>query len=103
MKKSALLTAIAGAALATALVAPGQASAVPPSGSAADVVQALQDQGYSVQLNGSPLGQPLARCLVTGVHGLVVMMMPDGALMMQMDKSNPGDVFVDISCPSSNA
>lgn len=23
-------------------------------------------------------------------------------LMMQMDPSNPGDVFVDVSCPSSN-
>lgn len=61
----------------------------------------MQDQGYSVQFNGMVLG-PLARCSVTGVHGLVVMMMGDGSLMMQMDPSNPGDVFVDVSCPSSN-
>lgn len=103
MKKTVLISAIASVAAAAALSTAGTAAAIPPSGSAADVVQALQDQGYSVQLNGMALGQSLARCLVTGVHGLVVMMMPDGALMMQMDKSNPGDVYVDISCPSSNA
>jgi hypothetical protein len=54
-----------------------------------------------VQLNG-PVSGPLSRCTVNGVHGLVVMMMSDGTLMMQMDPSNPGDVFVDVSCPSSN-
>ena len=54
-----------------------------------------------MQLNGPVSGQ-LSRCSVTGVHGLVVMMMADGSLMMQMDPSNPGDVFVDVSCPSSN-
>ncbi|WP_442930407.1 hypothetical protein OG976_02525 [Mycobacterium sp. NBC_00419] len=101
MKKVVLTAAIAGMALATALVAPGAATAIPPSGSAADVVKTLQDQGYSVQFNGTVLG-PLARCSVTGVHGLVVMMMSDGTLMLPMDKTNPGDVFVDVSCPSSN-
>jgi hypothetical protein len=100
MKKTTL-TAVAGAVMITALTTAGTAAAVPPSGTAADVVKALQDQGYSVQLNGPVSGQ-LSRCSVTGVHGLVVMMMEDGSLMMQMDSSNPGDVFVDVSCPSSN-
>lgn len=102
MRKILVTTAIAATALATALATPGPATAVPPSGSAADVVKALQDQGYSVQFNGTVMG-PLARCSVTGVHGLVVMMMPDGTLMLPMDKSNPGNVFVDVSCPSSNS
>ena len=100
MKKTTL-TAVVGAVMITAVTTAGTAAAVPPSGTAADVVKALQDQGYSVQLNG-PVSGPLSRCAVNGVHGLVVMMMPDGSLMMQMDPSNPGDVFVDVSCPSSN-
>ncbi len=101
MKKINLTAAIVGATMVTALATAGVAAGVPPSGTAADVVKALQDQGYSVQLNGPVSGQ-LSRCSVTGVHGLVVMMMADGSLMMQMDPTNPGDVFVDVSCPSSN-
>jgi hypothetical protein len=101
MKKISLTAAVVGATLITALTSAGTAAAIPPSGTAADVVKALQDQGYSVQLNG-PVSGPLSRCTVNGVHGLVVMMVPDGTLMMQMDPSNPGDVFVDVSCPSSN-
>ncbi len=101
MKKTTLTVAAIAATMIAALATPGVAAAIPPSGTAADVVKALQDQGYSVQFNGSVIG-PLSRCAVNGVHGLVVMMMPDGSLMMQMDPSNPGDVFVDVSCPSSN-
>ena len=101
MNKTVVRAAVAGFAVAATVATPGLAGAIPPSGSAADVVQALQDQGYSVQFNGIVHG-PLSRCSVTGVHGLVVMMMPDGSLMMQMDQANPGDVFVDVSCPSSN-
>ncbi len=101
MKKTVLISAIAGMAAAAAVSTAPTAAATTLSGSAADIVKTLQDQGYSVQFNGTVLG-PLARCSVTGIHGLVVMMMPDGNLMMSMDKSNPGDVFVDVSCPSSN-
>jgi hypothetical protein len=101
MKKAIVTAVVASATLFTALATADTAAAIPPSGTAADVVKALQDQGYSVQLNGPVIG-PLSRCAVNGVHGLVVMMMPDGSLMMQMDPSNPGAVFVDVSCPSSN-
>ena len=101
MNKIALTAASLGVAVVTALALPGGAAAVPPTGSAADVVKALQDQGYSVQFNG-PVNGPLARCAVNGVHGLVVMMMPDGSLMMQMDPTNPGVAYVDVSCPTSN-
>jgi hypothetical protein len=101
MKKVALTTVAAGVMAAAALGLAGPATAVPPTGSAADVVKALQDQGYSVQFNGTTNG-PLSNCAVTGVHGLIVMMMPDGNLMMKMDPTNPGTVYVDVSCPSTN-
>ena len=102
MKKINLTAAIVGATMVTALATAGVAAGVPPSGTAADVVKALQDQGYSVQLNGPVSGQ-LSRCIHhPGVHGLVVMMMADGSLMMQMDPTNPGYVFVDGAYPLSN-
>ena len=88
-------------AIGAALLTPGVATAIPTSGSAADVVKALQDQGYSVQFN-QPSTMALSRCTVNGVHGLTVMMMPDGSLMMQMSPANNGVVYVDLSCPNSN-
>lgn len=98
IRTAAILGIAMGAALGTASVA----NAVPiNSGSAADVVAALQDQGYSVQFN-QPSTMPLSRCTVNGVHGLTVMMMADGTLMMQMNPANAGVVYVDLSCPSSN-
>ncbi len=100
--KIILTTAAFGIAVGTALCTPGVAAAIPTSGSAADVVKALQDQGYSVQFNGT-LSGPLSRCTVDGVHGLTVMMMPDGSLMMRMDPNNPpGVAYVDLSCPIGN-
>ncbi|TDO11844.1 hypothetical protein EV580_3566 [Mycobacterium sp. BK086] len=99
--KVTVVAAAIGIAVGAALSAPATAAAIPTSGSAADVVKALQDQGYSVQFN-SPSTMPLSRCTVTGVHGLVVMMMPDGSLMMRMDPGNPGSVYVDLNCPTSN-
>ena len=103
MKMLTIATVVAGAvaaAAAAALGPAGAASAVVPSGSAADVVKALQDQGYSVQFNGTTNG-PLSDCTVTGVHGLTVMMTSDGNLMM-MQPGNPGTVYVDVNCPEDN-
>jgi hypothetical protein len=95
---AAAVSIAAGVGLCTA----GVAMAVPiNSGSAADVVKALQDQGYTVQFNG-PSNMALSRCTVNGVHGLTVMMMTDGSLMMRMDPGNSGVVYVDLSCPNSN-
>jgi uncharacterized membrane protein len=101
MKKMNIATVIAGALTAAAIGTAGVASAAPTTGSAADIAKALQDQGYSVQFNGTTNG-PLSNCAVTGVHGLIVMMMPDGNLMMKMDTANPGTAYIDVSCPSSN-
>ena len=93
----AAICVVAGTALAT----PGVAAAMPTSGSAADVVEALQNQGYNVLFN-SPTTMPLSRCTVNGVHGLTVVMMPDGSLMMRMAPDNLGVVYVDLTCPDSN-
>jgi hypothetical protein len=93
MKMFTIATVVAGAIAAAAWGPAGAAAAVVPSGSAADVAKALQDQGYSVQFNGTTNG-PLSEWTVTGVHGLTVMMM--------MEPGNPGTVYVDVSCPSSN-
>lgn len=99
--KITMTAAAIGVAVTAALCTPGVANALPVSGSAADVAKALQDEGYSVQFNGSQSG-PLSRCAVNGVHGLTVMMMPDGSLMMRMDPANPGVVYIDVSCPIGN-
>ncbi len=50
-------------------------------GSAADTVNALQADGYTVQINGA-VNRSLSECTVTGVH--------------------PGaTVYIDIACPST--
>jgi hypothetical protein len=53
------------------------------SGSAPDIISELQNQGFSVQFNGSPNGD-LAECTVTDVH-----------------RSRP-TAYVDLDCPSGN-
>lgn len=78
------------------------AAAVPPSGSAADIVNTLQAQGYNVAFNGATNNMSLARCTVSGVHGLTVMMTTDGSLMMPMASGASGTVYVDLICPDSN-
>ncbi|KDF01838.1 hypothetical protein Y900_023625 [Mycolicibacterium aromaticivorans JS19b1 = JCM 16368] len=101
--KIALPAAALGLAVGVSVCTAGIAMAVPiNSGSAADVVKALQDQGYTVQFNGPSTTMPLSRCTVNGVHGLVVMMMADGSLTMRMDPGNPGVAYVDLSCPIGN-
>jgi hypothetical protein len=97
-----LTTALMCALTAVALAPSGIASAdTTSSTNAADVVTMLQDRGYSVQFN-MPTQMALSRCTVTGIHGLVVMMMSDGQLMVMTGTPNPGTVYVDLSCPSDS-
>ena len=77
-------------------------AAAPTRSLAADVVEPLQDQGYSVQLNG-PTNGPISMCTVTGVHGLTATMPSDGNLMMKMEPAESGTVDVDLSCPPTNS
>ena len=102
MRITAITTAAAAVLLVAAAVASaGAAGAVPTSGTASDVVKALQDQGYDVQFN-EPTTMSLSRCTVTGVHGLTVTMTSDGNLMMSMQTDRNDTVYVDLSCPGSN-
>jgi hypothetical protein len=48
-----------------------------------------------------PSEMALYRCTVSGVHGIPVMMMSDGALMVMMENPNT-TVYVDLNCPDSN-
>ncbi|TDZ78551.1 hypothetical protein DE4585_04388 [Mycobacteroides salmoniphilum] len=91
--RSAVSFLVAVAALGAMAVASfafsAQASASAGGGSsAADTVNQLQAQGYTVQLNGIA-DAPLSQCVVTGVEGL------SGATAFST-------VYVDISCPTHN-
>lgn len=97
--KIPLTAAAIGLAVSAALCTPGVAAAIPTSDSAADVVEALHNQGYNVLFN-SPSTMPLPGCTVNGVHGLMVMMIPDGSLMLRTNPGNPGVVYVDLTCPN---
>jgi hypothetical protein len=99
MKRMTLTAAVVCALTAAALAPAGTAAA--DSTNAADVTKMLQDQGYNVMYN-MPSGMALNRCTVTGVHGLTVMMMSDGHLMVMAGQQNPGAVYVDLSCPDTN-
>lgn len=84
--------AVVGGVAAIALAAPGAADPDIDSESAAAVIDELQEQGYSVMVNGAPAGDTslLETCTVTSIH-------------------NPGDpttdpttttpIYVDVSCP----
>ena len=86
-----ITTATVGILAATALGLAGAAAAAPLEGaSAADTIKSLQDQGYSVQINGLA-NAPLSKCRVTGVHGL------SGTMVGSAEFDT---VYVDISCPT---
>jgi hypothetical protein len=101
MKKLAITAAAVGALAATAVGLAGTAGAVQQGGSAADVIKMLQDQGYSVRLNGSTTA-PLPDCTVTGIHGLTMTLTPDGLMVMMTQSSHFDTVYIDVSCPSTN-
>jgi len=70
MHRIAIVAASAGVLTAAAIGLTGFASAAPTGGSnAADAVNELQAQGFSVQINGDQ-GSPLSECSVTGISGL---------------------------------
>jgi hypothetical protein len=66
--KNFVITPLAAVALrAAALALAGTAAAFPNSGTAEDIVNGLEAEGYNVQINGStPV--PLSRCTATDVH-----------------------------------
>jgi hypothetical protein len=91
--KNFLITALTAVALgAAALGFASTAAAFPNAGTAADVVDGLESEGYNVQING--LAQvPLKLCTATGVHPRL----DDSATLEEKQQTQ---VFVDVSCPS---
>ncbi|MEI7543407.1 MAG: hypothetical protein WCJ53_01180 [Mycobacteriaceae bacterium] len=98
MSLGKITAAVFGIVAATASASLGVANA--DTGSAADIVNMLQAEGYNVQFN-MPSEMALYRCTVSGVHGIPVMMMSSGSLMVMMGNPNT-TVYVDLDCPDSN-
>ncbi|HYZ69414.1 MAG TPA: hypothetical protein VE666_16720 [Mycobacterium sp.] len=90
-----------GILAAAALGLSGTASAAPlEDGSAADAINQLKAQGYSVQLNltnGYP-DVPLSECQVLGVHGLS----GTDSAGKPLTPTEIGTVYVDVNCPEDN-
>jgi hypothetical protein len=85
-----------GAVAVAALGLAPAAVAAPTGGSpAADTVDWLQQQGYTVHLNSIPNGS-LSQCITTGVHGLRDSNID--AHGRQLDPTQHTAVYVDISC-----
>ena len=84
------LSAVALGVAALALA--GAAAAFPNAGTAEDIVNGLEAEGYNVQINGStPV--PLSRCTATDVH-------PSLDESDTLEQKQNTRVFVDVSCPS---
>jgi hypothetical protein len=71
------------------------ASGFPGYGNAQDTVNALQAQGYNVQLNGAAT-YPLSACKVTGLSGLNNSNVNSAGA--KIDQRQFTTVYVDISC-----
>lgn len=95
---STFASAVMGAAVIgfAAMGTVGMATATPSRlDNAQDTVSALEADGYTVQLNGSPAGS-LSSCSVTGVHGL-----PSDPVM-SAQPMRLTTVYVDLDCTSNN-
>jgi hypothetical protein len=101
MKRIAFGVACAGILTSTRLGLAGAAGAAPlENGSAADAINQLRAQGYSVQLNltnGYP-DVPLSEGSVLGVHGLS----GTDAAGKPLTPAEVGTVYVDVNCPEDN-
>ena len=89
---NAIRLGLTGAVLVVAVSTAAPAGAtLAADDSAADLVATLQQQGYSVQINGS-VDVPLTLCRVTDVHGLTNTVRAIGSTT----------AYIDVSCASDN-
>ncbi len=86
--------AIAILAVAT-LISPGAAGAAPMGGTADETVNWLRNNGYHVQINGTPNG-PLSACKTTGMSGLRNSNIDRDSRMIDPTKFTT--IYVDVSC-----
>jgi hypothetical protein len=92
MKNFVTTSLTAGALAAAALGLAGTAAAFPNAGTAEDIINGLEAEGYNVQINGL-VQVPLKLCTATDVHPTL-----DESDTLQ-DKQHT-QVFVDVKCPS---
>jgi hypothetical protein len=96
VKKFSITIATICTLAAGALGLAGAAAAAPSGfGNAQDTVNALQAQGYNVQLNGAAV-YPLSSCKVTGIEGLNNS--NTNSIGAKIDPAQFTTVYVDISC-----
>ncbi|MDT5117086.1 MAG: hypothetical protein QOE30_2825 [Mycobacterium sp.] len=94
----AIVIATAGALAAAALGLASTAAAVGGSGgygNAQDTINALQAQGFNVQVNGAVVN-PLSGCKVTGIEGLHNDNVNSAGALIDPTKFTT--VWVDITC-----
>jgi hypothetical protein len=95
MKKLSIIGVLLAASLgspAAALAAPGGPGGF---GNAQDTINALQAQGFNVQLNGAAV-YPLSGCKVTGIEGMHDSNVDSNGSIIDPTKFTT--VYVDISC-----
>lgn len=84
--KSFIAATFIGLAATVFGMAPAAYAAPSGTSSAAETIEDLRAQGYSVQVNGTRNG-PLSNCSVEAVRGM-------------SDTGAAGTVYVDLSCPA---
>jgi hypothetical protein len=99
MKKFTIIITAIGTLAAAALGLANAAAAAPGGpggfGNAQDTINALQAQGYNVQVNGAAV-YPLSGCKVTGIEGLRNSNVNSAGAII--DPTQLTTVYVDISC-----
>ena len=101
MRRLAIGTTTFGILAAATLGLAGTASAAPlEDGSAADAINQLKAQGYSLQLNltNGYRDVPLSECSVLGVHRLS----GTDSAGKPLTPAEVGTVYVDVNCPEDN-
>jgi len=93
------MTVVSSAAIAGLLLAPA-ATAMPRGGSADDTVDWLRQQGYHVQLNGTPGQGGLDSCVANSVHGLNSSNVDEHG--KRKDTAQFDTVYVDLSCNNTS-
>jgi hypothetical protein len=92
----AVAAVVLGTFTATTLGAGSPAAAAPSGfGNAQDTINALQSQGFNVELNGAAV-YPLSGCKVTGIEGLNNSNIDSSG--RRIDPTQFDTVYVDISC-----
>lgn len=86
-----VLAVIAGAGMPVAAASPNDVSYI--GGSASDVVNSLESEGYNVQINwlNGYQPKPLSECWVVGVNNPGDLSLSDNAFVT---------VYVDVRCPN---